>query len=168
LDEVREADILLHIVDVSHPLFSDHIRVVNETLEEIGASGKPTVMVYNKIDLLGDRSILGQLVRNGEHAVCVSATRSINRSGLEEKIIDLLEMNVSEQTIRLGHNDYPLIARIHEIAEIVEKRYEDDQILLRFRMNSRSAETMKKILARSSPEGKTNATGQTARHTGGR
>jgi GTP-binding protein HflX len=162
LDEVREADILLHVVDVSHPLFGDHISVVNETLEEIGAGGKPTIMVYNKIDRLRDRTILGHLVRNGEHAVCVSAKRSINRSGLEEKIIDLLEMNVSEQTIRLGHEDYPLIARIHELAEIVEKRYEEDQILLRFRMNTRAAERMKKILERSSPDAKTHTTGPAA------
>jgi GTPase len=50
LDEVREADILLHVVDISHPEFEDHIRVVNETLAEIGARDKPTIMVFNKID----------------------------------------------------------------------------------------------------------------------
>ncbi len=50
LDEVREADILLHVVDISHPDFEDHIRVVNETLAEIGARDKPVIMVFNKID----------------------------------------------------------------------------------------------------------------------
>jgi GTP-binding protein HflX len=50
LDEVREADILLHVVDISHPDFEDHIRVVNSTLAEIGASDKPVIMVFNKID----------------------------------------------------------------------------------------------------------------------
>jgi len=168
LEEVREADILLHVVDVSHPLFSEHISVVNETLGEIGAGGKPTIMVYNKIDRLGDRTILGHLVRNGADAVCISATRSINRSGLEEKIIDLLDTNVSEQTIRLGHEDYPLLAQIHELAEIVERRYEDDHILLRFRMHPRYAEKMKKILARLSPGVKTDATGPAARQDEGR
>ena len=87
---------------------------------------------------------------------------------MEEKIIELLEMNVSEQTIRLGHEDYPLIARIHEIADIVEKRYDDDQILLRFRMNRQSAERMKKILARSSPDGETHPTGQGGGQSEGR
>jgi len=168
LEEVREADILLHVVDVSHPLFSDQIFVVNETLEEIGAGGKPTVMVYNKIDRLRDRTILGRLVREGEHAVCISASRSINRGGLEEKIIDLLEVNVSEQTIRLGHGDYPLIAQIHELAEIVERRFEDDRILLRFRMDARYAERMRKILARSSSGVKTDPTGPAAPRDGGR
>ena len=51
LDEVREADILLHVVDISHPLFEEQIEVVNTTLADIGAADKPTILVYNKIDL---------------------------------------------------------------------------------------------------------------------
>lgn len=50
LDEVREADLLIHVVDISHPNFEDHIKVVNETLKEIGAGDKETIMIFNKID----------------------------------------------------------------------------------------------------------------------
>lgn len=50
LDEVREADFLLHVVDISHPNFEDQIKVVKRTLEEIGAGSKPVFMVFNKID----------------------------------------------------------------------------------------------------------------------
>lgn len=50
LDEVREADILMHVVDISHPNFEEQIRVVKQTLQEIGAGEKPTFMVFNKID----------------------------------------------------------------------------------------------------------------------
>jgi len=50
LDEVREADLLLHIIDISHPNFEDHIKSVNKVLSEINSSDKPTVMVFNKID----------------------------------------------------------------------------------------------------------------------
>lgn len=50
LDEVREADILIHVVDISHPQFEDHIHVVNQTLVDIGATDKPTLLVFNKID----------------------------------------------------------------------------------------------------------------------
>jgi GTP-binding protein HflX len=50
LDEVREADILLHVVDMSHPEFEDHMNVVNETLAELGARDKKTIVVFNKID----------------------------------------------------------------------------------------------------------------------
>jgi GTP-binding protein HflX len=51
LDEVREADILLHVVDVSHPAFEDHIKVVNQTLTELKAIDKPSILVFNKIDM---------------------------------------------------------------------------------------------------------------------
>ncbi|WP_019670975.1 GTPase HflX [Eudoraea adriatica] len=51
LDEVREADLLLHIVDISHPNFEDHISSVNQILNEIGSADKKTIMVFNKIDL---------------------------------------------------------------------------------------------------------------------
>lgn len=50
LDEVREADVLIHVVDISHPSFEDHIRTVNDTLKELGALDKPTITVFNKID----------------------------------------------------------------------------------------------------------------------
>ena len=50
LDEVREADVLMHVVDISHPNFEDQIRVVNQTLTDIGVKDKPCYMVFNKID----------------------------------------------------------------------------------------------------------------------
>jgi GTP-binding protein HflX len=50
LDEVREADLLVHVLDISHPNFEDHYRVVNETLLEIDKEEKPTILVFNKID----------------------------------------------------------------------------------------------------------------------
>ena len=50
LDEVREADLLLHVVDISHPMFEEQIEVVNQTLEDIGAGDKPIYVVFNKID----------------------------------------------------------------------------------------------------------------------
>ncbi|HRN98344.1 MAG TPA: 50S ribosome-binding GTPase, partial [Flavobacterium sp.] len=50
LDEVREADLLLHVVDISHPDFEDHIESVNQTLADIKSADKPTLMIFNKID----------------------------------------------------------------------------------------------------------------------
>jgi GTP-binding protein HflX len=50
LDEVREADLLIHVVDISHSNFEEHVESVNKILEEIKSSDKPTIMVFNKID----------------------------------------------------------------------------------------------------------------------
>jgi len=50
LDEVREADLLLHVIDISHPDFEEQIQVVDKTIADLGAGGKPTILVFNKID----------------------------------------------------------------------------------------------------------------------
>jgi GTP-binding protein HflX len=50
LDEVRQADLLLHIVDISHPGFEEQIEIVNKTLADIGGAGKPSILIFNKID----------------------------------------------------------------------------------------------------------------------
>jgi GTP-binding protein HflX len=56
LDEVREADILLHVVDVSHPQYEDQIGVVNKTLQELKAFEKPILTIFNKMDLYAERT----------------------------------------------------------------------------------------------------------------
>jgi GTP-binding protein HflX len=50
LDQVREADFLVHVVDISHPDFEEQIQVVEKTIADLGAAGKPTMIVFNKID----------------------------------------------------------------------------------------------------------------------
>jgi GTP-binding protein HflX len=57
LDEVREADLLLHVVDISHPQFEEHIASVNKTLSEINSSEKKTIMIFNKIDQYNHETI---------------------------------------------------------------------------------------------------------------
>lgn len=69
LDEVRESDILLHVVDIAHPQHEDHIRTVNGTLQELGAIDKPTLMVFNKIDLYRERYFDPLLEEDGKQEV---------------------------------------------------------------------------------------------------
>ncbi len=108
LDEVRECDILLHVVDISHPLFEEQIRVVNETLVELGAHEKPTLLVFNKMDqyernyfdeLLPDE-VREELLRNLKqswskqtkgNAIFISATEKQNLDALRTKIYDLVK-----------------------------------------------------------------------------
>jgi GTP-binding protein HflX len=54
LDETRESDLLVHVIDVSHPQFEDHMNVVERTLTDIGSDSKPTVVLFNKVDMLSD------------------------------------------------------------------------------------------------------------------
>jgi GTP-binding protein HflX len=107
LDEVREADILLHIVDISHGEFEDHINVVNETLTEIGARDKPVILVFNKIDaytyVKKDEDDLTEITREnwsledlkgswmskmGEDCIFISATKKDNINELRDLLYE--------------------------------------------------------------------------------
>lgn len=69
LDEVRESDILLHVVDIAHPLHEDHIRTVNSTLKDLEAVDKPTLLVFNKIDLYRERNYDDLLTEEGKREI---------------------------------------------------------------------------------------------------
>ncbi len=99
LDEVTEADILLHVVDISHPLFHEQMEVVNQTLSELGAAEKPQIILYNKIDQIRSEEldefegdVMAFLdsgnIMNGknEEYVYISATKKLNIDQLREKI----------------------------------------------------------------------------------
>lgn len=67
LDEVRESDILVHVADLAHPQYEDHIKTVNQTLLDLGCAEKPTLMVFNKLDLYRERNfdeLLDQETKN--------------------------------------------------------------------------------------------------------
>ena len=90
LDEVRESDLLLHVVDVSHPDFSNQIRVVEQTLLELGAAETRTIMVFNKIDCLNkeERDQLSQtwMGKGEKPVVFVSASKKLNLGKLREML----------------------------------------------------------------------------------
>lgn len=144
LDEVREADLLLHIIDVSHPLFEEQMTVVNETLEEIGAVGRPMILVFNKIDRLAQRNVVGYLTSNYPDAVFISATRGIGMNVLQQRLTAMLDAEVVEQEIAVSYRDYAAIARIHEAGEVLSTEYEGELVRLRFRMRKTLAERLLK------------------------
>ena len=105
LDEVREADVLLHVVDISHAHYEDQLNVVNKTLAELGAAEKPTITVFNKMDKYEEQAfdqwlqpevkqeILNDLKQRWQnethgHCVFVSATERNNIDGLRQSILN--------------------------------------------------------------------------------
>lgn len=105
LDEVREADVLLHVVDIGHPQYEDQYAVVNKTLQELGAHDKPVITIFNKLDLYEqntfdkwlDEEVKEQLLRDLEarwqrdthyNAVFISAIEKRNIEGLRNTILD--------------------------------------------------------------------------------
>lgn len=100
LDEVRESDVLLHVVDVSHPSYLDHIQVVNETLAEIGAGEKQVLVVFNKVDQLSaeEQAQLEDTWMTRKHeAICISAYKKLNLDGLRETVVEIVRKNYKDK-----------------------------------------------------------------------
>jgi GTP-binding protein HflX len=132
LEEVVQADLLLHVVDSSHPQADEHIDAVNTVLEEIGAAGKPTIMVFNKIDRL--ESGARQFVERYPNSVGISAKTG---EGLPQL---LQELNSQVRPIRefmelsVPHESAAIIARLHAVGQVIERDYNGEKAWFKVRI----------------------------------
>ncbi|EEF58142.1 GTP-binding proten HflX [Pedosphaera parvula Ellin514] len=132
LEEVVQADLLIHVVDGSSPQAEEQIAAVNAVLDEIGAAGKPTMMVFNKIDKLvnGERNFI-QSVPN---AVAISAKTG---EGIPELMAELgKQLKPIREFIELSvpHENAAVIARLHAVGQVMERDYEGEQARFKVRI----------------------------------
>jgi GTP-binding protein HflX len=146
LDELREADILLHVVDLSHPAHEEQMAVVSDTLAEIGVSDVPMLTIFNKIDRIKSREVVKAVSQRFPDAVLISAARAINIRELELRLIGILNEDFVEETITVGHNSPRAIARIYELGQILDKQYDESGITIRFRIDRKLSGMIHKIL----------------------
>lgn len=123
LEEVVQADLLLHVVDVSHPQADDQIAAVNSVLEEIGAAGKPTLMVFNKIDRLGADGSGSNHFDAVPQAVGLSAKTGHGISELLAQLGTMLRPAREFVELSVPHHDSAAMARLHSMAQVVERNY---------------------------------------------
>ncbi len=146
LEEITEADLLLHVVDVSSKTFEEQISVVNDTLGELGADERPTLMVFNKIDRLVDRSILQTLATEYPNRVFISAARGINILGLKDEVLKLLETEFIEELFRIPQDQQKLISQLHSAGEVLDRTYEENDVILRMRIRRRDKIRIENLL----------------------
>ncbi|MGH7989886.1 MAG: GTPase HflX [Limisphaerales bacterium] len=123
LEEVVQADLLLHVVDVSHPQAEEQIAAVNSVLNEIGAGEKSTIMVFNKMDKLNGGGALNRLQEKFPHAVGISATTGEGVSHLLAEIGTQLRPTHEFLELRIPHEQSAVIARLHKVGQVIERRY---------------------------------------------
>ena len=123
LDEVRESDVLVHVIDVTHPRRQDHIEVVRATLGELGAADKPLLPVFNKVDRLEEPELLPALRSRFPEAAFVSALRGIGLDDFRERLLAIVERDFVERTAYVPVAESHVIARIHREAEVVSEEY---------------------------------------------
>jgi GTP-binding protein HflX len=157
LDEVRESDLLLHVIDISHPAFEDQIAIVDRTLAELGSGEKPVLEVFNKVDTLEDRSLLASIRERHQDAVFVSAARGIGIQDLKEAAMTLITSDRIEFLAYIPVSDYGAISHIRSRAKMLAEDYvavedgvnsEQTAVRLRFSIPKKFEGDIRKLLAR--------------------
>lgn len=156
LDEVRESDALIHVVDVTHPNYEEQMQVVSETLEELDSRDKPTLVAFNKVDALEDRTLLRRLRREHPDAVFISALRGIGLETLKEELLGVIEQDFVERVAYIPVSEPEAVAQVHRLADVVSEDYmyaengeaEDAQALARihFRAAPRNEARLREAL----------------------
>jgi GTP-binding protein HflX len=116
LDEVREADILLHVVDISHPAYEEQLGVVNKTLQELNAFDKPTITIFNKMDLYEKQTFDEWLEESTKKEILEDLRERWNNetngnavfvSAIEKTNMDVLRKTILEKVRELYRIRYP-------------------------------------------------------------
>ena len=126
LEEVSQADLILHVVDAAAPMRNERISEVNAVLEEIGAEAIPQLMVYNKVDLIGERP---RVERNAEglvHRVWISSINGGGKALLLDAIAERLGEGTIETDITLGPEEGRLRAHFFALGAVMNERARED------------------------------------------
>jgi GTP-binding protein HflX len=131
LEEAAEADLLLHVVDTSSPMRERQRKVVEEVLQDLGAGGKPMLIVYNKIDL-STAAVLSMLT-GGTDTIRVNSFSEKDMAHLREAIEDKILGDVAQFRIPASRGD--LAALVYRVGEVIQQDTEEDWLLLTVRLN---------------------------------
>jgi len=123
LEEVVQADLLLHVVDISHPQAQEQIDAVNTVLMEIGAAEKPVLMVFNKIDQVNGGGTLNRLREQFPNSVAISARTGEGIAPLFAELGTQLRPIREFLDLRVPQEKAAVIARIHAVGQVVTSRY---------------------------------------------
>src|SRR6476619_3533589 len=130
LEEVSEADLLIHVVDLSHPRVDEQMAAVDSVIKELNAFGKQTLIVFNKIDLLENREVVDSYLKRFPGSVAISAKSG---QGIG-RFVDALQSALSAWRLR-SHFRIPLsesnlIAELHRVGHVLELRYDNDYAVI--------------------------------------
>ena len=126
LEELKYADVLLHVIDVSNPEYELQAEVVRRLIDELGAASTPVIDVYNKADACPVPS----MIPRGDTAVAISAKTGEGTDVLTEKIAEILGRGKKRVSLKIPYSDAGLADLLHSQAEILELEYREDCIMV--------------------------------------
>jgi GTP-binding protein HflX len=140
LEEARQADLLLHVVDASSPEAERQIQAVKAVLAELGLEDHPTLLVLNKADKVPDRSYLDVLKAHHRDSVAISAALGEGLDRLEAAVRDALGQRALEAEVEIGVANGRILAYLAQHAQIHDRTYDDDRVRLQCRLPRRCLE----------------------------
>ena len=146
LDEVRDADLLIHVVDISHPEYKDQLQTTDDLLIQMGMDEIEVILVFNKIDSIEDIEILENAHEKFPSAVSISCKKNEGIDVLRQKIIIQYKKRLSPYLMELEHSQAGLISQIRKFALIVKEDYKEDRICLSLRLPPGGKAKLKNIL----------------------
>ena len=139
LEEAIEADLLLHVVDVSHPACEEHIATVIEVLGELDVADRPTMMVFNKNDLLDDRARRKYLKATYPDAVWLSAETGDGLEDLRLAIYNHLEGDRLTLVVQIPQREGKLLSELYRIGEVLHTDYKGNDVLMEVKLSQHNA-----------------------------
>lgn len=142
LEEAREADLLLHVIDASHASWEEQREVVESVLKELGLHERPVLLVFNKVDLLDENALLElqeRMTSEDQEAVFVSTVSEHGTDPLRRALQAAMRVRRPLAEIHLSPADGKLLAEIHEYGEVLEQRTVGERLVLRARVGERLA-----------------------------
>jgi len=130
LEEVREADLLLHVADLSHPRLDEQMAAVDAVIKELDAYGKQTLIVFNKIDNLPNRELAESYLKRFSGSVAISARTGEGVNDLVQALEHTLSSWRLRSRFRISATESALIAEIHRVGHVLELRYDDNDAVI--------------------------------------
>ena len=134
LEEARQADLLLHVVDASNPDAEQQVEAVNRVLEELGLTERPTLVVLNKVDRVKDRSYLDALASRYHNTVALSAASGLGLDELANEVRAALDEEMIEVRIETPAGDGRVLAYLKQHATILEQDFGETCARLRCKL----------------------------------
>ena len=145
LQQVLDADILLHIVDLSVADHKEQMEATKQVLEEIGADDKPTMLVFNKADLVTNFLLPKLVARRYIDCIVVSAFHTEDMARLRAAIYDYFERDMVELEIKVPYENVWLSSQIHQYSKVIEMKYLARATKFRIRIMRSMANRLKLI-----------------------
>lgn len=134
LEEVVQADLLIHVVDLSHPQAEEQILAVNQVLAEIHADGKPTLMVFNKLDRFENGEATHRFLEQFPNSVAVSAKTGAGFPAFLAELGNVLRPVREFIDLAIPHEATAVMARVHALGQVVECNYDGPQVRIKARI----------------------------------